>query len=265
MFDELGEGVFRRRYEALDLNIGVVIGEDGVLVVDTRASHSQADQFKKELSSLTDLPVRWVINTHWHWDHTFGNSRFADVDLWGHERCREALADRGDEMKVGARRWLSERHHVEIDAVEITAPNKTFSDRASIDIGRRIELTYHGLGHTDADIVIRVPDSDVAFMGDLVEEGAPPSFGDSYPTIWPLTLRLATEEMPGAIVPGHGDVIDPAFIRSQYAELVAVADLAIRCSEGEIAVEDAANQGPYPPDVMIVALERAVALSQCSR
>lgn len=82
MFDELGEGVFRRRYEALDLNIGVVIGEDGVLVVDTRASHSQADQFKKELSSLTDLPVRWVINTHWHWDHTFGNSRFPDVDLW---------------------------------------------------------------------------------------------------------------------------------------------------------------------------------------
>jgi glyoxylase-like metal-dependent hydrolase (beta-lactamase superfamily II) len=265
MFDELGEGVFRRRYEALDLNIGVVIGEDGVLVVDTRASHSQADQFKKELSSLTDLPVRWVINTHWHWDHTFGNSRFPDVDLWGHERCREALADRGDEMKVGARRWLSERHHAEIDAVEIMAPNKTFSDRASIDIGRRIELTYHGLGHTDADIVIRVPDSDVAFMGDLVEEGAPPSFGDSYPTIWPLTLRLATEEMPGAIVPGHGDVIDPAFIRSQYAELVAVADLAIRCSEGEIAVEDAANEGPYPPDVMIVALERAVALSQCMR
>jgi hypothetical protein len=71
--------------------------------------------------------------------------------------------------------------------------------------------------------------------------------------------------MPGAIVPGHGDVIDPAFMRSQYAELVAVADLSVRCSEGDIAVEDAANQGPYSPDVMIVALERAVALSSCRR
>ena len=82
-FDELGDGVFRRRYESLDLNIGVVIGGDGVLVIDTRASHGQARQLIDELTALTPLAVRWVINTHWHWDHTFGNAMFPDARVLG--------------------------------------------------------------------------------------------------------------------------------------------------------------------------------------
>jgi glyoxylase-like metal-dependent hydrolase (beta-lactamase superfamily II) len=108
VFDELADGVFRRRFASLDLNVGVVVGEEGLLVVDTRASHREADQLIEELNTLTTLPVSWVVNTHWHWDHTFGNSRFPAADIWGHRLCREALLERPEEMIQGALKWLRE-------------------------------------------------------------------------------------------------------------------------------------------------------------
>lgn len=75
-WDELAEGVFRRRYESLDLNIGLVVGGDGALVIDTRASHGQARVLRQDIRKVTSEPVRWVINTHYHWDHVFGNTMF---------------------------------------------------------------------------------------------------------------------------------------------------------------------------------------------
>lgn len=260
VFDELGEGVFRRRYESLDLNIGVVIGSDGVLLVDSRASQRQAVELSEELPRITDLPVRWVVNTHWHWDHTFGNAVFSDAEIWGHELCAQALAAHGDEMKEAAKEWLSEEAHAEIDAVEIVPPSQTFSDKVSLQVGRVVNLTYHGLGHTDADIVVRVPEADVAFFGDLIEEGSPPSFGDSYPVAWPLTLRLASDHLPSTIVPGHGDVVDPQFVQMQHEELVEVAQLAADYVRGESSFESVVEEGPYPEDVMREALLRARAV-----
>lgn len=261
MFDELGDGVFRRRYQSLDLNVGVVVGEDGVLIVDTRASHAQADQLKKELEALTTLPVRWVVNTHWHWDHTFGNSRFTGAEIWGHERCREVMATRGEEMKSAAKTWLPAELHGLIDEVVITPPDKTLSADASVFIGRAVELSYHGLGHTDSDIIVTVPDAGVSFAGDLIEESAPPFFGDGYPVVWPLTMRLAIEDMGQVVVPGHGDIVDQGFVRAQHDELVAVAELATSVIEGEISTDEAAGQGPYSREVMLTAINRAVEVS----
>lgn len=260
VFDELGDGVFRRRYASLDLNVGLVLGEDGVLVVDTRATHAQADVLIEELGSFTSLPVRWVVNTHWHWDHAFGNSRFKRAEIWGHELCGEALRVRGDEMKQGAKAWLPETHYGAIDDVEIVPPSHTFSSRASLAIGRAVELSYHGLAHTDADIVVAVPDSGVAFMGDMIEESAPPNFGDSYPTTWPFTLRLAMDAVEGVIVPGHGDVVDRSFVQGQHEELVAVAEVVTRVLDGEFGVDEAVSDGPYPAEVMRSAIERALTL-----
>lgn len=262
MFDQLGDGVFRRRYESLDLNVGVVIGDEAVLVVDTRASHRQARELLDELRSLTRLPVRWVVNTHWHWDHTFGNAVFDQAEIWGHELCEVALSHFGDEMKGGAKVWLPADSHAEIDEVRIVPPDRTFADRVSLDIGREIALTYHGLAHTDADIVVRVLDSDVAFFGDMVEEGAPPTFGDSYPVAWPLSLRLASDDLPVVVVPGHGDVVTPDFVRSQHEELVAVAELATSFIESDLDLDEAVEGGPFSPEVMRSALVRAQAVAE---
>ena len=258
MFDELGVGVFRRRYESLDLNVGVVFGEDGVMVIDTRSTHAEAQELIDDLRTLTELPVRWVVNTHWHWDHAFGNALFGEAAIWGHELCVPALIRLGDRMKEDAKGWLPPEAHDEVAAVEIVAPDQTFSERASLAIGRDVILTYHGLAHTNADIVVRVPDADVAFFGDMIEEGAPPNFGDSHPEIWPGTLRLASVGFPALAVPGHGDVVGEAFVLAQTEELEAVATLASAYVAGDESALSVA--GPYPRDVMASALHRARAL-----
>jgi glyoxylase-like metal-dependent hydrolase (beta-lactamase superfamily II) len=261
VFDEIGDGVFRRRFESLDLNVGVVMGSDGVLLVDTRESPRRARELVDELITITDLPVRWVVNTHWHWDHTFGNSLFDGAEIWGHELCAAALSSRGEQMRQAVKEWMPDSAHAEIDEVDIVPPARTFSDEVSLRIGREVRLTYHGFAHTDADIVVRVPDADVAFFGDLVEESAPPSFGDSHPVAWPLTLRLASEELPATIVPGHGDAVDPDFVGMQTEELVEVAELATSYVNGEIGFDDASTRGPYSADVMKGALLRAQAVA----
>jgi glyoxylase-like metal-dependent hydrolase (beta-lactamase superfamily II) len=248
--------VFRRRYESLDLNVGVVIAEDGVLVVDTRASHAEADELLSDLVRLTSKPVRWVIDTHWHWDHTFGNARFPGAEIWGHHLCRKAMVERGETMKEDAVAWLSDRL-AEISEVVITPPTRVFEVETRLDLGDTIvTMTYHGLGHTDADIVVQV--GDIGFLGDLLEEGAPPVFGDGYPLSWPETLRSALALSPATIVPGHGDVMDRDAAEAQLAEIEAVAATARRCVEGKMSVEHGARLGPYPEEVMASALNRAL-------
>jgi glyoxylase-like metal-dependent hydrolase (beta-lactamase superfamily II) len=255
VFDELADGVFRRRYESLDINVGIVMGDDGVLVVDTRASHAEADELRSDLSTLTKKPVRWVIDTHWHWDHTFGNARFPGAEIWGHHLCRKAMVERGDSMKEDAVAWLPDRL-AEIEEVVITPPTKVFEGTTSLELGGvAVTLSYHGLGHTDSDIVVTI--GEVGFFGDLVEEGAPPVFEDGYPLTWPETLRSALGVGLSTIVPGHGDVLDRVGAAAQLGEIEAVAATARRCLDEGLPVDEAARLGPYPEDVMTSALNRA--------
>ena len=258
VFQELGDGVLRRRYEFLDLNIGVVIGEEAVLLVDSRASHRQADRLRDELVTLTDLPVGWVINTHFHWDHTWGNARFPEAALWGHERCRSEMIDNGEAARRSVLEWISAEHHDAVNEVVITPPTETFASSALIDIGGRVvELRYHGLGHTNSDIVVRVVDAGVLFVGDLIEQGAPPAFGDSYPLDWGQTLDSIVLE--ATMVPGHGDVVDATFVAGQQAEIEEIADAAREGHAEDAAVESLITNGPYPAETMRQAFTRAYA------
>lgn len=255
MFDELGDGIFRRRYESLDLNIGIVIGADAVLLVDSRASHRQADVLRDELRKLTDLPVGWVVNTHFHWDHTWGNARFPEAELWGHDKCREEMVTNGETARQQVLGWIADEHRAAVAEVEITPPTNTFAENVSIHIGRQIELTYYGRGHTNSDIVVHA--DNVLFAGDLLEEGAPPSFGDSYPLDWGATVGDIWDR--DTIVPGHGDVVDTRFLAAQHDELCAVAELAMYGHREGMVIEHLAAQGPYPPETMQVALTRGYA------
>ena len=254
-FDELGDGIFRRRYKSLDLNIGVVLGEDAILLIDSRASHRQADELRNELRSLTDLPVGWVVNTHFHWDHTWGNARFPEAALWGHSQCRREMVANGEHAQQEVLDWIPAEHREAVNEVVITPPENTFSETASISIGREVLLSYHGLGHTNSDIVVSV--GDVLFAGDLVEEGAPPSFGDSFPLDWGPTLRKLN--LASTVVPGHGDVVDAKFVASQTAEIETVAAIARRRHEAGAMADDPINEGPYPAETMEDALTRAYA------
>ena len=244
---EVGEGVFALHYDLLDQNIGVVVGSERVLVIDTRSSHPQAHQLQEDLRRLTSAP--WVVlNTHHHWDHTFGNAVFRPAEIWGHERCVLRMLERSDEARREIGRRLPDLA-AELQEVELSPPDRTFGDEDApgLDLGDRIvALRYLGLGHTDEDVVAWLPEAGIVFAGDLVEQGAPPAFGDAYPLAWPGTDRRLLDLGAGAVVPGHGHVVDAAFVRGQLEELQAAADVA-RVAHGEGApVEEAVRRLPWP-------------------
>ena len=127
-----------------------------------------------------------VVNTHGHYDHVFGNQVFRPAVIWGHERCGPFMAGKGTALAVAENPDLAEQ----LASIELDPPDRTFSDTATIDLdGRPIELAFLGRGHTDHDVVVRIPDADVLAAGDLLENGAPPWFGDGFPMDWPATAE----------------------------------------------------------------------------
>jgi glyoxylase-like metal-dependent hydrolase (beta-lactamase superfamily II) len=226
-WQELGAGVFARRYEPWDVTVSVVLGAKGVLVVDTRASHRQADDLLGDLRRLDPRPPRWVVNTHWHFDHTYGNARFLPAELWSHETVPAALHRCVQATQAGARPSDEVPADAEYAEVVITPPDHLVKERAVLDLGGRVvELVHLGRGHTDGDLVVVVPDAGVVFAGDLVEESGPPSYGDdSFPLEWPVTAGrlLALLGEGDKVVPGHGAVVDRSFVADQQKALAAVA------------------------------------------
>jgi glyoxylase-like metal-dependent hydrolase (beta-lactamase superfamily II) len=258
---EVGDRVFVRRYAMLDQNIGVVLGEEGVLLVDTRATHVAADEILADLRRLTPLPVRSVVNTHGHWDHCFGNARFRPAPIWGHVRCVQMMVKTGERQRARIAEAIGELAD-DLANVVIDPPDQTFEDSATVEIepgGRSVELRYLGRGHTDNDIVVLVPDADVLFAGDLLENGATPFFGDGYPLDWPATAEAVVELVSGAVVPGHGDVGDRSFAVRQMTEFRSVAELARLVHRGVIGIDAAVLRTPYPADTALEPLTRALA------
>jgi glyoxylase-like metal-dependent hydrolase (beta-lactamase superfamily II) len=253
---EVADRVFVRRYEFLDQSIGAVIGEAGVVVIDTRSTGSQADELVRDLRFLTDAPVS-VVNTHHHWDHAFGNERFSAGPIWGHDRCAAALRDGGEEMRVRVIEQLPELAD-ELAALRIVPPDRTFDETASLDLGDRVvELRYLGHGHTDNDIVALVPDAGVLFAGDLLENDAPPSFGDSYPIAWAETV--ADRLLPlvrDVVVPGHGRPAGRDFAERNAGELGLLARLIQSSVAGTIDVDGVLAASPYPAETTRVAIDR---------
>jgi glyoxylase-like metal-dependent hydrolase (beta-lactamase superfamily II) len=223
---EIADRVWVRRYPLLDLNISVIAGGHGCLVVDTRASAVEGEQLAASVRALTPLP--WaVVNTHAHYDHCFGNAAFRPAQVWAHQRCAEVLAGyAATQARLVAHMYQQAGHPDladEVMATRVDLPDRLFTDAAELDLGDRpVRMWHPGRGHTDSDIVIEA--AGVLFAGDLVEQGAPPAYADGFPLDWPDTLaRLATP--PGPVVPGHGEVVDAGFVRAQHADIATVADL----------------------------------------
>ncbi len=222
MWDEIGDRIFRRRYPELDQNIGAIVTDDGLVVIDSRSHPHHARILREELAILSPEPVRWLINTHRHWDHCFGNQVFGEAVIVGHRNCRDGLLATGAEAieELKGAEWIVPEERLHFDEVELTPPTLVFDDQTGIWVGgRRLELSFLGLGHTNGDIVITL--DEVTFAGDLVEEGAPPSFGDSFPRDWVETSRRMADMVTGVVVPGHGDVVDRAFVLAQADEIAA--------------------------------------------
>lgn len=217
---EVGDDIFCIRYEPLDQTIGAIRTGEGLVVLDSRSHRLHAEELLNDLRSLDARSPVYLINTHYHWDHSFGNAQFTGATIVGHHNTRDALVADGEQMKAAlvAADWLSPGFARLIGQVEITPPTITFADTMALFLGgREILLSYLGRAHTDSDIVITV--DDVVFAGDLIEVGAPPSFGDSFPSEWVDTLGAVAPMCTGPVVPGHGDVVERAFVEGQQDEI----------------------------------------------
>jgi len=243
---ELGDRVFVRRYPFFDQNIGVVLGDGAAMLIDTRSTHAQAREILADLRELTRDPVTIVVDTHGHFDHAFGNHVFRPAAIWGHARCVTFLERTAEVRRARvAQEYPDLAAHLE--EVVIDPPDRTFDETGSPQVGgRRVDLFYLGRGHTDHDIVIRVPDANVLFAGDLLENGAVPFFGDGYPLDWPETALRVAELSTGVVVPGHGDHGGPAFADEQAAALLHLAELGRRVHRDEMELDDAVAATPFP-------------------
>lgn len=224
---ELGDGVFARRYEELDQTLGLVIGSQACLVIDTGADEEHGRVHAAAVRELTPLPWTVVI-THAHWDHHLGTTAFQPCRVLAHPLCRKPmLEDNGHEAWVERYRAQGRTELADRLAAARTVPptELLLSDRTDLDLGdRQVVLLHPGRGHTDHDVVVHVPQAGVLFTGDLVEQGAPPAVGpDAHLADWPSALAVLLATGATTFVPGHGNPVDAEFVRAQRDELASRA------------------------------------------
>ncbi|HWJ83096.1 MAG TPA: MBL fold metallo-hydrolase [Nocardioides sp.] len=265
-FSEVAPRVWVARYDFIDVNIALVGGERGLVVVDTYASYDLAREVIEDVRALGAGEVVAVVNTHEHFDHTFGNGAFREhygaVPIHATDEAAARTVTSGEAWKARSQEYDDPRVPG-IRATTIVPADRTFSSAAVIDLGdRALELVHPGRGHTGGDLVARVPDADVLLAGDLVEESGPPAYGaDSFPLDWPTSLDLVTGLLTPAtvVVPGHGAPVDRGFVMEQRVGIGVVAetvrDLAARGIRVEDAL-DAADEWPFEKDRLEHAVRR---------
>jgi glyoxylase-like metal-dependent hydrolase (beta-lactamase superfamily II) len=261
---EVADGVHARRYEELDLTVGLVVGAERCLVVDTRGDREQGAELAAAVRELTPLP--WsVAYTHAHFDHTWGTEGFTPCAVWAHEGCRAELT----EYAEGARaKWIAYYRDQgkpgiadAIAGTTFVVPDHLFTDRTELDLGGRTAVLLHpGRAHTDHDTVVHVPDAGVLFAGDVVENAehgfSPFSFSaESDLTAWPDTLDALLALEPRVIVPGHGDPVDAGFVRYHRHGLHELIALKAAMGRGETTEAAAVAASRYPGDVTLAALK----------
>ena len=262
---EVADRVFVWRQPVLDVNSTLIVGETGALVVDTLSTRAQAAELAEHVRWVTKLPWR-VVNTHAHFDHSFGNAVLAPddgTDVWAHERCAEVM-EQIDDAQLALLAGEFPELADDIRTVRLRPPNRTFHTDAELDIGDRVvRLLHTGRGHTDHDLSVLVTDpllgEHALLTGDLIEESGPPMFGDAYPLDWPETVSALLPYASGVVVPGHGTPVDAAFMAAQHAQLV---ELEWLCRDGHAdgaPVAEVAAKSPFGSKVSMVAVQRAYA------
>lgn len=202
---------FEDGYDGDIANIGFVIGTEAVAVIDTGGSYAVGMALKEALREITQLPIRYVINTHVHPDHVFGNAAFINADsakshappvLIGHAMLPQAMALRRDAYL----RNLKKQLRGEADNSTLIAPGETVRDHLTLDLGdRKLELTAWPRAHTNNDVTLFDVRTGTLWMGDLLFiERTPAIDGDV--KSW-LSVMDALEKAPAiTTIPGHGPV-----------------------------------------------------------
>ena len=240
-------------------NAGFVIGDDGVLVFDTFFTPAAIEELVSEIESLTKLPIKYAVNSHYHLDHTGGNQVLVErgvpivahdnVMIWQTTKNKRFLPAPEDlqKRKADAAKQLSEtpedqkdkraqlerqiRRYDAMMSIRLTNPTKTFSSGTlRLNLGKREVILATLPGHTGGDVFAYVPHANLVFTGDLGWSKTLPNLVDATVNDWIPTLDKMLAQYPTAkFVPGHGNVAEAADIRTfrDYLD-----DLRSRVSKG---------------------------------
>jgi len=262
----IADGVFVARTVPLDVNVTLVLGDDSALVIDTLSTETQAAALHGAVRKVTQLPLT-VLLTHFHFDHCLGASVLAGGGrpVWGHPYTANELTERGQHWQSRwHREWLSAEPELAagLAAARIQPPDHLVRGTETLDLGgRMVTVSHPGRAHTGGDLVAYLPDVDVLVAGDIVEEGNPPDFTDSYPMEWPAAVGRVLDAMTTStvVIPGHGATVDRDFVVAQQKQLAALDWLIREGHRDEAAAETVAARGPFPIETCRVAVGRGFA------
>jgi cyclase len=226
---------------AVNSNAAIILLDDSVLVVDTHSKPSAARALIAQIKRLTDKPVKYVVNTHFHWDHYYGNEAYENawpggIVIISSEATREAIERQGlpllkrqvltvpkqiEALKANLAKANDARKKAEIEenlrqaesyldeikAMQVTLPTLTF-ERSLIlhQKSRTVEIRWLGRAHTDGDVVVYLPEDKVIVTGDALHRWTP-YMGNSYPYDWIRMLEAAEKLDFDWVIGGHGDVL----------------------------------------------------------
>jgi cyclase len=283
---ELAPGIFlfsRPGYGdvGLDGNSIVITSRDGVLVFDTNGTPGASAAVLAEIRKITSQPVKWIVNSHWHWDHWYGTETytkaFPDVRIVSHEKNRQLMAGPALEFnkpfleqqlpayvasveKRAAEKLelkpLADEDKAFFEAkrdVHLVLPNVTFNDRLAIQLGERhIEILNYGRGVTPGDTFVYLPNEKVLLLGDLIVN--PITFALSgFPTEWLRVLEKVDALDATTIVTGHGAALHDKALLHQTMEVFRVLLREGKAAKAKGLDPDQAKEAIFPSlhDLMI--------------
>lgn len=209
---EVAPGIFvhQGRYEMQSpenrgdmANAGFVVGGEAVAVIDTSGSAVMGGELRSAIRTVTAKPIRYVINTHMHPDHVFGNAAFKDDGpvFAGHYKLARALATRADGYLAAGRRMLGDDA---FEGTEIVLPTLAVNQPTTLDLGgRALVLEPQPTAHTDNDLMVTDTETDTLFLGDLLFSVHVPTLDGSIRG-WLALLDDLAQRRAARVVPGHG-------------------------------------------------------------
>ncbi|MEV8331804.1 MBL fold metallo-hydrolase [Streptomyces niveus] len=225
-WERIAPGVGRRRLPGWDATVGLVVGEDAVLLYDTGSTLREGAEIRAQAQALCGRRVTHIALSHAHFDHVLGTAAFSGARVYGAVGLRELLLRERESVLASAVRHGVPAPEAASAVDALVVPGHPVTGEWTLDLGgRQVLLANVGPGHSGHDLALFVPGGrEVVFCGDLVEESGEPQAGDdAVPARWPAALDrlLALGGEDAVYVPGHGAAVDAAFVRAQRDALAA--------------------------------------------
>lgn len=239
-FERLSEHAYAYTAEG-DPNTGVIIGDEGILVVDTQATPVMAADVIRRIREVSDLPIRYIVLSHYHAVRVMGASAYRAEQIIASRDTYDLIIERG-EADFSSEVGRFPRLFRALESVPgLTRPTLVFERSLRLWLGKlEVHVLQLGRGHTKGDTVVWLPEEKVLFSGDLVEYQATPYTGDAYLREWPATLDAIAALGPEKLVPGRGAALktQPEVAAGLSGTRAFVTELVAAVGEGVNAGKD---------------------------